>query len=590
MYRTHTCGELALKDNTKKVTLCGWVQHVKNLGGLIFFYLKDRYGITQVVFDPTHEKEAHKIAETLKREDVIQVSGRVRTRPAGQDNISISTGTIEIICDKITVLNSSETLPIDIEDKTTTAEDMRLKYRYLDLRRAPMQKNIITRHKITKAARDYFDKKGFLEIETPILAKSTPEGARDYLVPSRVHKGKFYALPQSPQLFKQLLMLSGFDRYVQIAKCFRDEDLRADRQPEFTQIDAEMSFVEEEDIYAMMEGLMKDIFKEVGVKVKTPFPKMTYQEAMDRYGSDKPDVRFGLQLIDISDVCSRSSFKIFTETIKSNGRVKCINARGCGKFSRKDIEELEALAKVYDAKGLAWAKVELVDGKKVLDGQCAKFFDEALQQELIAKASANEGDLLLVVADHKHHIVNVSLGQIRLFLAKKLDIIPKEEWNFLWVIDFPMLEYDEDNKRHVAMHHPFTSPKEEDLHMLETEPGKVRARAYDLALNGVEIGGGSIRIHRRDVQERVFKAIGLSKEQAEEKFGFLLDAFRYGAPPHGGIAFGLDRITAMICGEENIREVIAFPKTKAAESLMEGSPGGVDAEQLDELGIRLEKK
>ncbi|MBT4825061.1 aspartate--tRNA ligase [Candidatus Woesearchaeota archaeon] len=586
-YRTNTCGELALKDNGKKVTLCGWVQHVKNLGGLIFFYLKDRYGITQVVFDPKNDADAHKAAESLKREDVIQVTGRVRTRPQGQDNVEIITGSIEVICDRITVLNKSETIPIDIEEQTTTTEEMRLKYRYLDLRRNCVQKNIITRHKIVKATRDYFDKQGFLEIETPILAKSTPEGARDYLVPSRVHKGKFYALPQSPQIFKQLLMLSGFDRYVQIARCFRDEDLRADRQPEFTQIDVEMSFVDEENVYEIMEGLMKDVFKAVDVKIKTPFPRITFADAMAKYGSDKPDVRFGMQLKNISEIGEKSSFKIFTETIKNGGSIKCINARGCAKFSRKEVDELEKVAKIYDAKGLAWVKVEGTDTKKKLEGMSAKFFSEELQKQLMEKVSANIGDLLLIVGDHKHHIVDIALGQLRLFLAKKLELIPEDEWSFIWVVDFPMMEYDEDAKRHIAMHHPFTSPKDEDMGMLLTDPSKVRAKAYDLALNGVELGGGSIRIHSREIQENVFKAIGLKDDEIKSKFGFLLDAFKYGAPPHGGIAFGLDRLAAMVCKEENIREVIAFPKTKNAESLMESSPSNVDNEQLDEVGVKL---
>ncbi|MBT4540007.1 aspartate--tRNA ligase [Candidatus Woesearchaeota archaeon] len=592
--RTNTCGELALKDNNKKVTLCGWVQHVKNLGGLIFFYLKDRYGITQVVFDPQYDKDAHKLAESLKREDVIQVFGRVRPRPQGQDNMDITTGTIEVITDKVNVLNKSAVLPIDIEEETTTNEDMRLKYRYLDLRRPCVQKNIITRHKLVKASRDFFDKQGFLEIETPILAKSTPEGARDYLVPSRVHKGKFYALPQSPQLFKQLLMLSGFDRYVQIARCFRDEDLRADRQPEFTQIDVEMSFVEEEDIYLTMEGLMKHVFNEIGVKVKTPFPRITFKEAMDKYGSDKPDVRFGMHLVNINEIAEKSSFKIFTETVKNGGTIKCINARGCAKFSRKDIDELEKVAKIYDAKGLAWIKVEAKEGTegnniedKKIEGMSAKFFDETLAKALVEKTNANVGDLLLIVGDHKHHIADVALGQLRLHLAKKLEMIPEDEWSFIWVVDFPMMEYDEDAKRHIAMHHPFTSPKDEDLSMLETDPTKVRAKAYDLALNGVELGGGSIRIHSRELQEKVFKAIGLKDDEIASKFGFLLDAFKYGAPPHGGIAFGLDRLAAMVCKEENIREVIAFPKTKHAESLMDSSPSEVDTEQLDEAGIKL---
>jgi aspartyl-tRNA synthetase len=593
-YRTHTCGELALKDNNKKVTLCGWVQPVKNLGGLIFFYLKDRYGITQVVFDPQHDKDAHKLAESLKREDVIQIVGRVRPRPQGQDNVDITTGTIEIITDKVNILNKSQTVPIDIENETTTSEEMRLKYRYLDLRRPCVQKNIITRHKIVKAARDFFDKQGFLEIETPILAKSTPEGARDYLVPSRVHNGNFYALPQSPQLFKQLLMLSSFDRYFQIARCFRDEDLRADRQPEFTQIDVEMSFVEEEDIYLTMEGAMKEIFKAVDVKVKTPFPRITYKEAMDKYGSDKPDVRFGLQLMNISEIAERSSFKIFTDTVKNGGQIKCINARGCAKFSRKDIDALEKIAKIYDAKGLAWIKVEAKEGTegnniedKKLEGMSAKFFDESLGKELLEKTNANVGDMLLIIGDHKHHIVDTALGQLRLHLAKKLEMIPEDEWSFIWVVDFPMMEYDEDEQRHVAMHHPFTSPKDEDLEMLEKDPSKVRAKAYDLALNGVELGGGSIRIHNKDLQEKVFKAIGLKDDEIKNKFGFLLDAFKYGAPPHGGIAFGLDRLAAMVCKEENIREVIAFPKTKNAESLMDASPSEVDTKQLDEAGIKL---
>jgi len=589
MLRTNTCGELALKDINKKITLCGWVQHVKNLGGIIFFYLKDRYGTTQIVVDPNHEKEIYTLAETLNREDVIQVTGRVRARPQGQDNTTISTGSIEVLADKLAVLNKSDTLPIDMEEKTTTNEDMRLTYRYLDLRRTKPQNNIILRHKVIKIVRDYFDKEDFLEIETPILAKSTPEGARDYLVPSRVHQGKFYALPQSPQLFKQLLMLSGFDRYVQIAKCFRDEDLRADRQPEFTQIDVEMSFIEEEDIYLLMEGLMKEIFKIVGVKVKTPFPRITYADALDKFGSDKPDVRFGLQLIDITETANKSSFKVFTETIKNGGKIKCINARGCAKFSRTEIEELEQVAKVYNAKGLAWIKVEEKSEALKLEGMCVKFFSEEQQKELVSATSANQGDLLLIIADHKHQIVNTALGQLRLHIAKKLDIIPKEDWNFIWVVDFPLFEYDEDQKRHVAVHHPFTSPKDEDLQFLEAHPSKVRAKAYDLALNGVEIGGGSIRIHRRDIQEQVFNAIGLDKKSAQDKFGFLLDAFKYGAPPHGGIAFGVDRIVAMICGEENLREVIAFPKTKHAESLMEGSPSEVDKEQLDELGMKMGK-
>ena len=584
MKRTHTCGELGAKDIGKKVTLNGWVDARRDHGGVIFIDLRDRYGLTQIVFNPEFNKETHKQAEQLRREDVLEVSGVVKARGKGLENLKLKTGKIEVFINKLKILNKAETPPIEIDDRTAVSEDMRLKYRYLDLRKPRMQQNLTVRHKTTMAVRGYFDKEGFLEIEAPMLAKSTPEGARDYLVPSRVNPGKFYALPQSPQLFKQLLMVSGMDRYVQIAKCFRDEDLRADRQPEFTQIDVEMSFIDEEDIYKVIEGLIKHIWKKVlGVDVKIPFPRISYDEAMARYGSDKPDTRFGLELIDVSDIAKNSGFEVFKKAVSSAGKVKCINAKACANLSRKDIEELTDFVAIYEAKGLAWMKMA-----DKLESSIVKFFNDKLQKELIKRTNAKKNDLLLFVADHKHHIVDVALGQLRLKLAEKLKLIKEDKFNFLWVVDFPLLEYDEDQQRHVAVHHPFTSPKDEHIDLLDKDPVKAKAKAYDITLNGVELGGGSIRIHRRDIQQKIFKILGISDEEAQVKFGFLLDAFRYGAPPHGGIALGLDRMVAILTKNDNIREVIAFPKTKDAESLMEGSPSEVSDEQLKELHLKLD--
>ncbi len=584
MKRTHTCGELGIKDINKKVTLNGWINARRDHGGVIFIDLRDRYGITQIVFNPKFNKETHEHAENLRREDVLEVNGVVKKRGEDLENPKLKTGSIEVFIDKLKILNKAETPPIDVDDRVDVNEDMRLKYRYLDLRKPRMQQNLMTRHKVTMAVREFFDKGGFLEIETPILAKSTPEGARDYLVPSRVNPGKFYALPQSPQLFKQLLMVSGMDKYFQIVKCFRDEDLRADRQPEFTQIDVEMSFVDEDDIYRTMEGMIKHIWKKVlGVDVKIPFPRMSYAEAMARYGSDKPDTRFNLELIDVSDIVKNSGFEVFKKAISLGGKVKCINAKGCGNFSRKDIEELTKFVMIYEAKGLAWMKMDTK-----LESSIVKFFDSKIQKELIKKTSAKKNDLLLFVADHKHHVVDIALGSLRLKLAKKLNLIGEDKHHFLWVVDFPLLEYDEDEQKHVAIHHPFTSPKDEDLKLLDKDPNEVRAKAYDLTLNGVELGGGSIRIYKKEIQQKMFRILGISDEEAKQKFGFLLDAFRYGAPPHGGIAFGLDRIIAILTKNENIREVIAFPKTKNAESLMDGCPSDVSDAQLRELHLKLD--
>jgi aspartyl-tRNA synthetase len=584
MKRTHTCGELKLRNENKKVTLNGWVDTRRDHGGVIFIDLRDRYGITQVAFSPEFNEEVHKEAEHLRREDVLEVHGIVKKRKEGMENKKLPTGEIEVFTNKLIILNKAETPPIEIDGRVEINEDMRLKYRYLDLRNPSMQNNLIIRHKTAKVVRDYFDKHNFIEIETPMLAKSTPEGARDYLVPSRVNPGTFFALPQSPQLFKQLLMVSGFDRYIQIVKCFRDEDLRADRQPEFTQIDAEMSFIDEEDIYTVMEGLMVDIWEKImNTHIKTPFPRLTHKEAIERYGTDKPDTRFELELIDVSDIVKNSEFKVFADAVKSGGKVRCINAKGCAYFSRKDIDELTSFVAIYEAKGLAWMKYT-----DKLESSVVKFFDKDLQEKIIKKTKAEKDDLLLFVGDHKHFVVDTALGQLRLELARRLKLVDKTKFNFLWVTDFPLVEYDEDAQRHIAIHHPFTSPKDEHLELLDSNPLDVRAKAYDMTLNGVELGGGSIRIHKAELQEKMFKILGIGKQEAKQKFGFLLDAFKYGAPPHGGIAFGLDRLIAILTGNESIREVIAFPKTKAAESLMEGSPSEVDEKQLKELHVKLD--
>ena len=584
MKRTHTCGELGKAHIAKKASLAGWCHSRRDHGGVIFIDLRDRYGITQVVFEPK-QKNIFSAAEKLRREDVISVQGTVRARPKGMQNPGLKTGEIEVLVHELDVLTRAETPPIEIDDRVEINEDMRLKYRYLDLRRPKMQHNLAVRHKAAKLTRDYFDSQGFLEIETPMLAKSTPEGARDYLVPSRINPGKFYALPQSPQLFKQLLMVSGCDKYFQIVKCFRDEDLRADRQPEFTQIDVEMSFVEEEDIYPLIEGLVKKIWKEIlGISIKTPFPRLSYAEAMEKYGIDKPDMRFGLCLIDVSDIARDSNFDVFRKVVNNGGMVKCINANNCAGFTRKDIEELTHLAGVYEAKGLAWMKVT----EKGLESSIVKFFDAKVQKKLLQKTGAKKDDLLLFVADIKHSIVNAALAHLRLELGKRLKLIDHKQYSFAWIIDFPLLEFDETEQRYMALHHPFTSPKDKDIALLEKDPSKVLSKAYDLTVNGIELGGGSIRIHRPDIQRRMFSVLGLSELEAQQKFGFLLEAFKYGAPPHGGIALGMDRLVAILTGNESIREVIAFPKTKAAESLMEEAPSEVNEEQLKELHLKLD--
>jgi len=580
--RTHSCGELKKKDVGKEVTLCGWVQRRRDHGGLIFIDLKDREGITQVVFNPKVSKESHRKAHELRSEYVLSVEGKVSQRPKGTVNKSLPTGQIEVLASKLNILNKSQTPPFEVADSVRALEDLRLKYRYLDLRRRPMQKNIILRHRVAKTIRDFLDKKDFIEIETPILTKSTPEGARDYLVPSRVNPGRFFALPQSPQLFKQMLMVAGFDKYFQIAKCFRDEDLRADRQPEHTQIDLEASFVDPEDIYALIEEMMHYLFKTtLGVKIKRPFPIITYQEAMNKFGSDKPDTRFSLELIDVTEVGKKSDFRIF----KKAKSIKGLRVPKGEKLSLKEIKEITEIAVVYEAKGLAWLKVT----KEGLKSPIAKFFTEKIRSSLIKKLKAEESDLLLFIAD-KPEIVNEALGQVRLALGKKMGLVDKKEYKFLWVIDFPLVEFDEEEKRFKAMHHPFCMPQEEDLRFLGKEPLKVRSKTYDLVLNGVELGTGSIRIHDSKLQKRVFQLLGISEKEMSSKFGFFLEAVEYGAPPHGGIALGLDRLVMVMAGRETIRDVIAFPKTQKATSLLTGSPSSVTKEQLKELSLKVEKE
>jgi aspartyl-tRNA synthetase len=585
MYRTHTCGELNAKNENKEVALAGWVDSRRDHGGVIFIDLRDRYGLTQVVFDPQVNSVSHKFAEQLRREDVISVKGTVSHRKKGMENPRLPTGDIEVYASSMQMLSKAETPPIEIDDRLELNEDIRLKYRYLDLRRPRMQKNLILRHRICKSARDFFDKEGFLEIETPMLAKSTPEGARDYLVPSRVNPGKFYALPQSPQMFKQLLMVAGMDRYMQITRCFRDEDLRADRQPEFTQIDLEMSFIEQDDIMVLMERMIKHLWKEtLDVDVKLPFPKMTYEEAMNKYGSDKPDIRFGLPLVDMTDIAKDCGFSVFSSAAAEGGLVKGINAKSFGEMSRKDIDALIEFVKIYKAKGLAWMKMS-----DKLESSIVKFFDDNTQKKIIERMGAEKGDLLLFVGDKDARIVYAALGALRLELSKKLPTPPKaDDYKFLWVVDFPLLEYSDEEGKYNAMHHPFTSPKKEDIPLLDSAPGKARANAYDLTLNGTELGGGSIRIHQQEVQAKMFGLIGITPEQAEKKFGFFIEALKYGTPPHGGLAFGLDRMAMLMAGENSIREVLAFPKNKDAASLMDSCPSDVDEKQLKELHLKVD--
>ena len=583
MKRTHMCTELSAADVGKKVTVMGWVQKRRNLGSLLFIDLRDRTGIVQLVFNDQTEKELFEKAETVRSEYVIAVTGEVARRAPEAINPSMKTGEIEILASELRILSKAETPPFHIEENSDVNEAMRLKYRYLDLRRPDMQTNLMLRHKVAKVARDYFDQNGFLEIETPILIKSTPEGARDYLVPSRVHPGKFYALPQSPQLFKQLLMVAGYDRYIQIAKCFRDEDLRADRQPEFTQIDLEMSFVDMDDVITVNEGFIKRVFKEVlGVEVDTPFLRMPYQEAMDRFGSDKPDMRFGMELVDVSDLVRGCGFRVFADAVASGGSVRAVNAKGCGGFSRKEIDSLSEFVKTYGAKGLAWIAVE----ESGIRSSIAKFFSEDEMGALLKKVCAEPGDLVLFVAD-KNQVVYDSLGALRVEIAKRLGILNDKEFKFLWVTEFPLFEFDEEEDRWVAKHHPFTSPMDEDIEFLESDPGRVRSKAYDIVLNGTEIGGGSIRIHMQDLQQRMFRLLGLSREEAQAKFGYLLEAFKYGVPPHGGMAYGLDRLVMLMAGRNSIRDVIAFPKVQNASDLMIEAPDTVDPKQLEELHLKV---
>lgn len=586
--RTHTCGILRGKNVGEKVVLVGWVHRRRDLGGLIFINLRDRTGMIQVVFDKEVCEEAFEIASTVRNEYVVSVEGEVTLREEGQINHGIATGEIEIKGEKIEILDSAHTPPIYIEDDDKVSEDIRLKYRYLDLRKPKMQQNLIVRHKITKVIRDYLDQRGFIEIETPVLTKPTPEGARDYLVPSRVQKGKWFALPQSPQLFKQILMVSGMDRYFQIVKCFRDEDLRADRQPEFTQIDMELSFVNQEDIIKINEGLIREVFKKIiGYDISSSIPRMTYQEAMERFGSDKPDIRFGLELKDLTEIVKNSEFKVFSNAVREGGQVRAINAKGCGKkFSRKEIDSLGEFVKLYKAKGLAWINIT----ENSVKSPIVKFLKNQELQDILSTMEAEIGDLILIVADQNEKIVYNTLGQLRLELSRKLKLTKNDSFALLWITEFPLLEYSEEEGRYVATHHPFTSPMDEDISLLEDHPEKVRAKAYDLVVNGVELGGGSIRIHNRDLQEKMFKALGFSKEQAWEQFGFLLEAFQYGTPPHGGIAFGLDRLTMLLTQTDNIKDVIAFPKTQNHSCLMTNAPAIAENQQLEELGIRIIKE
>ena len=585
--RTHRCGELSIANAGETVTIMGWVQKNRNKGGLVFIDVRDRSGIIQVVFEEGSTDAALiDKAARLRSEYVIAIVGTVAKR-SGAVNENLSTGEIEVIPTELRILSEAETPPFPIEENSKTKEELRLKYRYLDLRRPDLQRNLLLRSRVATLTRQFLSEEGFLEIETPILGKSTPEGARDYLVPSRVHPGQFYGLPQSPQLFKQLLMCSGCDRYFQIAKCFRDEDLRADRQPEFTQIDMELSFVDVDDVIDVNERLLAKLFKDVlGVEVALPIPRMTWQEAMDRYGSDKPDTRFGMELTDVTEVVKDCEFVVFKGAIENGGTVRGINAKGQGGMARKKIDKLVDFAKGFGAKGLAYIAIQ-EDGN--VKSSFAKFMTEAQMDALIRAMNGEAGDLLLFAAD-KNKVVWDVLGSLRLELARQMELLNKDEYKFLWITEFPLLEWSEEQNRYVAMHHPFTMPMEEDLNYLESDPGRVRAKAYDITLNGNEIGGGSVRIFQDDVQERMFEALGFTKEQAQEQFGFLLDAFKYGVPPHAGLAYGLDRLVMLMAKEDSIRDVMAFPKVKDASCLMTAAPNLVDTKQLDELGLALKEE
>ncbi|WP_313128447.1 aspartate--tRNA ligase [Anaerocolumna sp.] len=582
LHRSHRCTEVSKTNIGETVTVMGWVQKSRNKGGIIFLDLRDRSGILQIIFEENDiGAEGFAKAEKLRSEFVIAVVGRVEAR-SGAVNENLATGDIEIRATEVRILSEAETPPFPIEEDSKTKEDLRLKYRYLDLRRPDLQKNLIMRSKVATLTRSFLAEEGFLEIETPMLTKSTPEGARDYLVPSRVHPGNFYALPQSPQLFKQLLMCSGYDRYFQIVKCFRDEDLRADRQPEFTQIDMELSFVDVDDVISVNERLLQKLFKEtIGVDVQLPIQRMTYAEAMDRFGSDKPDLRFGMELKNVSETVKGCGFSVFTSALEKGGSVRGINAEGQGEMPRKKIDALVEFAKGFGAKGLAYLAVNS-DG--TYKSSFAKFMTEEELSNLVAAMSGKPGDLLLFAADEDDVVFDV-LGNLRLEIARNLDLLNKAEYKFLWVTEFPLLEYSKEEGRYTAKHHPFTMPMEEDLHLIDTEPGKVRAKAYDIVLNGTEIGGGSVRIYQNNVQEKMFEVLGFSKEDAYDRFGFLLNAFKYGVPPHAGLAYGLDRMVMLMAKEDSIRDVIAFPKVKDASCLMTEAPNVVDQKQLDELGI-----
>lgn len=599
MQRTKYCGEVRESDIGTRLVLSGWVFRRRDHGGLIFIDLRDRSGLMQVVFSPEVAAATHESAHDLRSEYVISVSGEVRRRPEGTENPNLPTGSVEIYAETLDVLNESAPLPFPMEEAGDASDQLRLKYRFLDLRRPEMQQNLIVRHKTTKVVRDYLDALGFIEVETPMLTKSTPEGARDYLVPSRVNPGQFFALPQSPQLFKQILMVAGLERYFQIVKCFRDEDLRADRQPEFTQIDIEMSFVQPDDVMGMTEGMLLKIFRDVlSVDVTAPFVRLSYADAMERYGNDKPDLRFGLELADMADLAQQSSFKVFLDVVASGGRIKALRAPGMASISRKEVDLLTVEAQSYGARGLAWIKVK--DG---FESPIAKFFPEATLRQMASRVGAEEGDLILFVADSER-VVNDVLSRLRLELGKRLALI-EPGFRFVWIYDFPLLEWDEEDSRFVAMHHPFTSPRDEDIDSLLQIPAselageqfardhrallsRFRAKAYDVVLNGYEIGGGSIRIHRKELQQRMFAGLGISDEQAAQKFGFLLDALNFGAPPHGGIALGLDRIAMLMVGASSIRDVIAFPKTQKALCLMSGAPSYVEQKQLRELFLKVD--
>ncbi|MBT7085666.1 MAG: aspartate--tRNA ligase [Desulfobacterales bacterium] len=583
MRRTHNCGELDAESVGSEVVLMGWVQRRRDHGGVIFIDLRDREGVTQVVFNPENDRDLHAKAHEIRSEFVLGICGRVEKRPDGMTNTNLKTGMIEVMASELKILNRAKTPPFMIEENVDVSENIRLQYRHLDLRRPTFQRNILLRHKASVSVRNYMNNNGFIDIETPMLTKSTPEGARDYLVPSRVNQGSFFALPQSPQLFKQLLMISGFDKYYQIVKCFRDEDLRADRQPEFTQIDMEMSFVGEDDVMDIAEGLVTNLFKDVlGKDLITPFERIPYDEAISRYGLDKPDLRFGLELKDISDIVENTGFKVFASVVKKGGMVKALNAKGCVDFTRKEIDGFTEFVSIYKAKGLAWIKVREDEWQSPI----AKFFTDEEKASMAERINMEPGDLVFFVADQPK-ITNEALGHLRNEIGKKIGLIDENEFRFAWVTKFPMFEYDETEKRYQALHHPFTAPLEEDYDKLESDPLSVKSRAYDLVLNGSEIGGGSIRIHQKDLQERVLKALGMEKEEYDKKFGFLIRALESGAPPHGGLAFGFDRLVMLLCGQSSIRDVIAFPKTQRAACVLTDAPSDASNEQLEELALKI---